>query len=128
MRRPRRCRVLLLSRAPHAHSELIVRLRRRGAEVRIPGSAERALALLDAGPDFLLVDLVHGAGLTPHLVDHINRQRAATVVLALHDGSFGRYHDEALDLSVEGFCHARASRPLARAIARAPWMNSVAVH
>ena len=108
---------MLLSRAPDAHAALIGDLRDRGAEVTIPRGRGGALEAIALRPDFLLVDLVHGAGLTPGLVERINRSRDATVVLAPHDGSLGPYHDEMADLAVEGFCRAGDPRPLVAAIA-----------
>lgn len=113
----RACRVMLLSRVPDAHAALVGDLRERGAEVSVPRGGGGALEAIALRPDFLIVDLVHGAGLTPHLVERINRSRDATVVLALHDGSLGPYHDEMADLAVEGFCRAGDPRPLVAAIA-----------
>ena len=113
----RACRVMLLSRVPDAHAALVGGLRDRGAEVSIPRGRGGALEAIARRPDFLIVDLVHGAGLTPGLVERINRSRDATVVLALHDGSLGAYHNELADLAVEGFCRAGDPRPLVAAIA-----------
>jgi hypothetical protein len=124
----RRCQVVLLSREPAAHAGLIAQLRGRGARVRIPRGAGGASRLFAAQPDFLLVDLIHGAGLTPDLVSRINRERAATVVFALHDGSLGSFYEEAADLSVEGFCHARDCRPLVRTIEDHRPLVSLALH
>ena len=113
----RRCEVVLLSRAPRAHSKLIARLRDRGAGVCVPRDDAHRVERIASNPDFVLVDLVHGAGLTPRLVERLNRLRSATVVLALHDGSLGRYLDETAELSVEGFCDADDTRPIVSAIA-----------
>lgn len=112
----RRCRVVLLSRVPRAYSNLIAGLRGRGAGVCVPRDDDHSVERIESNPDFVLVDLVHGAGLTPRLVDRLNRLRSATVVLALHDGSLGRFLDESAGLSVKGFCDAGDTRPIVRAI------------
>jgi hypothetical protein len=53
----------------------------------------------------ILVDLVHGAGLTRTMVAALNRRRGQAIVVALHEGSLGAGLDEASDLVVEGYCH-----------------------
>jgi hypothetical protein len=124
----RRCVVVLLSRAPLAHRRLIASLRATGAVVRIARAGDRLQELLACAPSFVLVDLIHGARLTPGLVAQMNRTRTNTVVLALHDGNLGPFHTEMSDLSVEGFCHAEDPRSLVTAIADHHPMSSLVLH
>jgi hypothetical protein len=122
------CDVLLLSARPTAHLGLIHQLRARGAVVRTPRHPERALGLVRRNPRFVLVDLVHGAGLNRRMVLALNGMRAPRVVIALHDGTLGPCCDEASDLTVEGFCHAAARGTLVSAIADPPGASSVMPH
>jgi len=96
--------VLLLSARPEAHRFLMDSLCERGVDVRVPRRPDRALPLLLDAPFLVLVDLVHGAALTPNLVAALNRRRHAHVV-ALHQGSWGREPLSA-ELCVDGFCPA----------------------
>jgi hypothetical protein len=52
----------------------------------------------------ILVDLVHGAGLTREMVVALNRRRGQAIVVALHEGSLGPALGATSDLVVEGFC------------------------
>lgn len=118
--------IVLLSTHPLAHDDMVRALRHHGVTVRVP----RAAALdriLDRGPDLILVDLVHGAGLTREAIAALNRRRGRSMVVALHEGLLDPPAAEAADLMVEGFCrsadwlplldalgpHAGAGRPLA---------------
>ena len=97
--------VVLLSALPHAHEEIVRTLRLRGLTVRVPrlGAPLRALS---RRPGVILVDLVHGAGLTREMVVALNRRRGPAIVVALHEGSLGSALDATSDLMVEGFCRA----------------------
>ena len=77
----------------------------RGVDVRVPRGPDRALPLLHDEPSLVLVDLVHGAALTPGLVDALNLRRGCSHVVALHRGSFG-WDPLCAALNVDGFCSA----------------------
>ena len=95
--------VVLLSAQPDAHQLMVRTLRRRGVRVRIPGT-RAPLRVLGGTPDLILVDLVHGAGLTREMVATLNRRRGQAIVVALHEGSLAPAPDATADLVVEGFC------------------------
>jgi len=95
--------VVLLSALPDAHEAMVRTLRLRGVTVRVPRSGA-PLRALGRHPDVILVDLVHGAGLTREVVAALNRRRGQAIVVALHEGSLGPGRDETADLAVEGFC------------------------
>ena len=97
--------VLLLSARPEAHRVLMDSLCERGVDVRVPRRPDRALPLLNDEPTLVLVDLVHGAALTPSLVAALNRRSECAHVVALHQGNWGREPLSA-ELSVDGFCPA----------------------
>jgi len=97
--------VLLLSARPEAHRILMDSLCERGVDVRVPRRPDRALPLLRDEPLLVLVDLVHGAALTPSLVAALNRRRECAHVVALHEGALGG-DPSCADLSVDGFCPA----------------------
>jgi hypothetical protein len=96
--------VLLLSAAPDAHGLMVQTLRRRGIRVSIPAPGA-ALRALDGGPDVILVDLVHGTGMTRDVVARLNRRRGG-IVVALHEGALDGPPDVAADLIVEGYCRS----------------------
>ena len=108
--------VLLLSARPEAHDEMVRAFRGCGITVRTPRPwrARRAFA---GHPDVILVDLVHGAGLTREMVAALNRRRGRAMIVALHEGALGPRPGEASDLVVEGFCRCTDWRPLLRALA-----------
>ena len=95
--------VLLLSAYPDAHELMVRSLRRRGVRVRI-SSAGAPLRVLRERPDVILVDLVHGTGLTRDMVATLNRRRGQAIVVALHEGSLEPVPGVASELVVEGFC------------------------
>jgi hypothetical protein len=95
--------VVLLSAFPDAHQAIVRTLRLRGVTVRVPRSGA-PLRALGRRPDVILVDLVHGAGLTREMVAALNRRRGQAIVVALHEGSLAAGLDETSDLVVEGFC------------------------
>ncbi len=97
--------VLLLSAAPDAHGLMVQTLRRRGIRVSIPAPGAE-LRALDGGPDVILVDLVHGTGMTRDVVARLNRRRGRGIVVALHEGALDRAPDAAADLVVEGYCRS----------------------
>lgn len=95
--------VMLLSAQPKAHAVMVRTLRRRGVKVRIPSSGA-PLRVQGGRPDVILVDLVHGTGLTRDMVATLNRRRGQAIVVALHEGLLEPTPDVAADLVVEGFC------------------------
>ncbi len=99
-----RFRVLLMSRAPRVHLEVVHSLRRADAEVRIATGPARALALLRHAPELVLVDLAHGAGLNTTVVRMLNRPRGATLVLAMHEGNLEHAEPAVSQLCVDGYC------------------------
>ncbi len=124
---PRHGEVVLLSAAPEAHAAMVRTLRRRGVTVRIPG-AGAPLRPLRGGPDLILVDLVHGTGLTREMVEALNRRRGKTMVVALHEGCLEQGRREAADLVVEGFCHSGDWRPLLSALSDLPGAGEAFLH
>ena len=98
-----RFNVLLISRAPEMHEDVIRSLHRRGDRVATARRASDALALLRRRPEVVLVDLVMGACLTTPLVRALNRAGRSSV-FALHGGSLEAIEETALGLSVQGFC------------------------
>ena len=91
--------VLLLSAFPDACAP---RLREQG--VAVASDPERALALLRFRPALVLVDLIHGPGLSPAVVRELNREPRAARVVALHEGRIDTFIDQVADLTVDGFC------------------------
>ena len=128
MATPTRSFVLLLSRAPSQHMEVIRSFRRSGATVSTAMRPERALALLRRVPSLVLVDLAHGARLTPALIRALNSGRRRPVVLALHDGSLEHVEAGATSLSVDGFCRANELAAHARIATGAAFPAAGAVH
>ena len=108
--------VLLLSARPEAHRILMDSLCERGVDVRVPRRPDRALPLLRDEPSLVLVDLVHGAALTPSLVVALNRRQECAHVVALHQGSFGP-DPLCAELSVDGFCPMSDAAGLVGALA-----------
>jgi hypothetical protein len=106
--------ILLLSVLPEAHRELVHALRVHGITVRAPHSRAPRRAF-GGRPDVILVDLVHGTGLTREMVAALNRRRGRAMVVALHEGVLGPRPDEA-SLVVEGFCRSTDWRPLLRTL------------
>jgi DNA-binding response OmpR family regulator len=105
--------VLLLSRLPEAHEELLRALTTRGIPVSVVRDPRRALRALRRTPVVVLVDLVHGAGLDRISVARLNRDRGHSLVVALHQGAFGDDLGELADLSVDGYCRAGNWQPIA---------------
>ncbi|HYM80188.1 MAG TPA: hypothetical protein VEY91_02110 [Candidatus Limnocylindria bacterium] len=107
--------IVLLSARPEAHAILVDSLCERGVTVRVARPPVRALSWLRAEPELVLIDLVHGAGLSPQLVTALNSRRGRTRVLALHCGGFGNDSSMA-GLTVDGFCRADATDFIAGAL------------
>ena len=107
--------ILLLSVLPEAHREMVHALRLNGITVRAPHPRVPRRAF-GGHPDVILVDLVHGAGLTREMVAALNRRRGRAMVVALHEGVLRPRPDEASELVVEGFCRSTDWRPLLRAL------------
>jgi hypothetical protein len=107
--------ILLLSVLPEAHREMVHAMRSNGITVRAPH--QRASRRAFGGrPDLILVDLVHGTGLTREMVAALNRRSGRAMVVALHEGMLGSQRDEASELVVEGYCRCTDWRPLLRAL------------
>lgn len=121
------CEVVLLSALPDAHEAIVRTLRRRGVRVRLPRSGT-PLRVLGRNPDVILVDLVHGAGLTREMVAALNRRRGQAIVVALHEGSFGPAMDEISGLAVEGFCRYGDWPLLVASIADAGHLGAPLLH
>ena len=100
----RGCQILLLTSRPEAHRPTLRALRRLGVRARAASDPVRTLRALGSAPGVVLVDLVNGSGLDPFAISALNRRAGRTVVLALHAGGFGLYHEAVADLSVDGFC------------------------
>ena len=108
--------ILLLSARPEAHDEMVNAFRRRGITVHAPHPCLPRRAI-GGHPDVILVDLVHGAGLSREMVMALNQRRGRAMIVALHEGALGPRPGEAADLVVEGFCRCTDWRPLLRALA-----------
>lgn len=104
-------RVALLSSCPQAHAGLVERLRTSGCKVRVRDGAEPQ-ALLRWHPSVILVDLVHGAGLSRESVAALNERPGTSLVVGLHEGRLEDSPHEATGLRVEGFCTTGDWRPL----------------
>ena len=119
--------VVLLSALPDAHEAIVRTLRHRGVTVRVPRSGA-PLHALGRQPDVILVDLVHGAGLTREMVAALNRRRGQAIVVALHEGSLGPALEETSELVVEGFCHYADWPRLLAAIADREYPGAPLLH
>lgn len=104
---PPRFRVALFSQSPRAHHAVIESFRRTGASVQIASTSSQALEVLRRAPELVLVDLAHGACLTPEVIRVLNRKQGSTLVVALHEGTLEHVLDDARHLSVHGFCRSR---------------------
>jgi len=96
--------ILFLSAFPGECARHLGLLRGRGATVQVASHPDRALELLRRRPDLVLVDLIHGPGLSPSVVRELNREPRAARVVALHDGRIDTYIDQVEHLTVDGFC------------------------
>ena len=105
----------MLSTRPEAHREMVDAFRLRGIIVRAPHPRALRSAFGDH-PDVILVDLVHGTGLTRELVAALNQRRGRAMVVALPVGVLEPRPDEASELVVEGFCRCTDWRPLLSAL------------
>jgi DNA-binding NarL/FixJ family response regulator len=94
--------VLLLSASPEACAPRLGALSGHG--VAVASDPDRALELLRFRPALVLVDLIHGPGLSPAVVRELNRAPRAARVVALHEGRIDRFIDQVFDLTVDGFC------------------------
>ena len=120
--------VLLFSALPEAHEEFMHALTRLGIPVAVARNPLRAMRGLRRAPVVVLVDLVHGAGLSRAAVQRLNRERGRSLVVALHQGGFGAFHDELANLNVDGFCRAGNWRPIAGLAAGGTPATSLLVH
>lgn len=107
--------ILLLSARPEAHREMVHACRLNGIRVHAPHPQAPRLAF-GGHPEVILVDLVHGAGLTREMVAALNRRRGRAMVVALHEGVLRPRPDEASELVVEGFCRCSEWPALLRAL------------
>jgi hypothetical protein len=123
----RSAEVLLLSAFPEAHAALVRALRSHGVVVRIPRPSQTRRAL-GGSPDVVLVDLVHGTGLTRAMVSRLNRRRGHAMVVALHEGWLEPRGGEIAGLAVEGFCRSADWRPLLGALEARPGGFPAALH
>ena len=96
--------VLLLSAFPAKCAGHLGMLRGQGMNVRVASHPDRALELIRIGPDMVLVDLVHGPGMSREVTMELNREPRAVRVVALHDGRIDTYLDQIGGLAVDGFC------------------------
>ena len=95
---------LLLSASPGECVPHLGVLRGQGTTVHVASRPDRALKLLRSRPNLVLVDLVHGPGLSPSVVRALNREPRAARVVALHNGRIDAYLDQVEHLRVDGFC------------------------
>ncbi len=100
-----RASILLISRAPELHHELIRTMHLAGYVVCAARRAPDALALLRRHPAFVFVDLTANACLTPALVQAINRESGSKRV-AIHSGDLESAGAPATRLTVDGFWRA----------------------
>jgi hypothetical protein len=119
--------VVLLSAFPEAHAALVQALRSRGVLVLVPRPHEMPRALRGS-PDVVLVDLVHGTGLTHAMVSRLNRRRGHAMVVALHEGWLEPRGSEIAGLAVEGFCRSADWRPLLGALETRPGGSPAPFH
>ena len=113
--------ILLLSARPEAHESLVGALSRTGVNVRVARRPVRALCLLLRRPSLVLVDLAHRA-IDQAVVEALNRERGAMIVLALNEEHLASDQDDAADLAVDGFCRADEGQPVLHH--RAGWIAS----
>lgn len=99
-------RVVLLSRAPDLHAAMVASFRRSGAAVQVASQPAQAATLLRRAPELVLVDLVHGACLSPQVIRMLNRRGGSTLVVAIHEGTLERLAEDADQLVVHGFCRS----------------------
>ena len=118
---------MLLSALPGAHEGMVRSLRSRGIPVRVP-RAGAPLRAWRRRPDVILVDLVHGAGLTRSLVTALNRRRGRALVVALHEGSLEPGRGAAADLVIEGFCRSAEWERLLVALSPRPDLTGASLH
>jgi hypothetical protein len=111
--------VLLLSRFPEAHEELLRALELRGIPVAVVRDPTRDLRDLRRHPGVVLIDLVYGAGLDRSSVERLNRERGRSLVVGLHHGALDDALGELADLSVDGYCRAENWQPIAGLAGRA---------
>ena len=107
--------ILLLSAFPEVHSGMIDALRFEGFRVRAP-RPPRIQRLDVRSADLVLVDLIHGPGLTPAMIGTLNRTHGQAMVVALHEGSLEPGLRVAAALTIEGFCRPDDCVPSLRAL------------
>lgn len=103
MRSPAMREVVLLSASPEVHRKQIEGLRRQGTRVRAAAAPQQALDLLRSAPPLVLVDLIHGPGVSAEVVETLNHARGVKRVIVLHQGVLDRFQEEVADLVVDGF-------------------------
>ena len=100
--------ILFLSALPGECAPHLGMLRGRGMNVRVASRPDRAIELLRFRPALVLVDLVHGPGVSPRVVSELNRKPRAARVVALHDGRIDACLDQVEHLIVDGLCRLAA--------------------
>jgi len=105
MPRSTRSHVLLISRAPEVHHDLIRSLHLEGHRVLAARRPSDAIVLLRRHPAFVFVDVTSNGCLTLPLVRAINRN-ACSACVAIHSGNLESADPTALHLSVDGFWRA----------------------
>ncbi len=99
-------------------------MRVEGVAVRVPRPAiPRRLRL--GNPDLILVDLVHGPGLSLEMIAALNRRRGRAKVVALHEGSLEAGFRSAPGLAMDGFCRLGDCLPAIRALVARPPRRSL---
>ena len=111
--------ILLLSAFPEAHAGIIRALRLDRFRVRAP-RPPRIERLELGSADLVLVDLIHGPGLSRAMIRTLNRRHGRAMVVALHEGSLDPGLRVASDLAIEGFCRPGDCLPTLRALRGAP--------
>jgi len=100
--------ILFLSSLPTECAPHLGMLQAQGMNVRVASRPDRALELLSLRPGLVLVDLVHGPGLSPSVVTALNRRPRAARVVALHDGRIDKCLDQVEHLIIDGLCRLAA--------------------
>jgi len=127
MARKTRFHVLLITRVPEMHRDVIRSFRLQGAQVFVARRASHAVTLLSTRPEMVLVDLALGSCLSPLLVRALNDRKGSTRVVALHAGSLELVGESATDLNVHGFFRL-GDLDTFSPVASTPALSSFAIH